>query len=157
MITIQKENTTKKVNKPHYLLVYNYMIGDADGETNRKVKVSLDNPFLERYVTLLNSLRPTKGTWGVTLTFERLKKHYKEKQITKDNLNFLNRMMFEEYDYFIECEDCEDFQVSIEDEKYANEFYDGVTSDTEYSFLVFEGCDLFFVDEFGKKHKTKIK
>jgi hypothetical protein len=38
-----------------------------------------------------------------------------------------------------------------------SEFFEGVRSDTEYSFLVFENVELFYFDENGKKHKTKIK
>jgi hypothetical protein len=67
MIEIQKPNPkTTIVGHPHYILKYDYMIGDSDGYTSEKIRVSVDNPFLERYVTLLNSLKPTKGTWGLT-------------------------------------------------------------------------------------------
>jgi len=154
MIEIRKEKKSKtnKVNEPYYLLKYYYMIGDADGNTSEKVEVSLNNPFVERYVTLLNSLKPTKGHWGVMLEEDRICDAFKENQITEDDYRFLCRMMFEEL-----YEEIEEFEVSPENEDYANEFYDGVRSDTEYSFLVFEGVELFYVDEFGKKHKTTIK
>ena len=46
--------------------------------------------------------------------------------------------------------------VSKSDEDYASEFYEGVRGETEYSFLVFEGIDLYYYDEYGVKHETKI-
>jgi hypothetical protein len=39
---------------------------------------------------------------------------------------------------------------------YAYEFCDGVRGETEYSFLVFQGCTLYYYDNFGVKHNTKI-
>lgn len=154
MIEIVKENKTNKKREPYYTLTYEYMIGDANGDTSKTVKLSLDNPFIERYVTLLNSLTPTNGTWGVMLSEEDLTKHFNEGQITEDDYKFLCRTMLEEM-YGDELEF--PFIVSEENEKYANEFVEGVCSDTEYSFLVFEGCNLKYVDEFGVKHKTIIK
>ena len=59
-----------------------------------------------------------------------------------------------------EDEDDEDgeytFEVSKENEVYASEFFEGVRHEAEYSFLVFEGVDLFYYDEYKKKHSTKI-
>lgn len=143
MIEIKKEKSKKKKIKPYYMLKYHYMIGDADGYTSKKVHVSLENPFVERYVTLLNSLKP------IILEEDRIFDCLKEGQITEDDYNFLLKMMFEESD--------STFEVSEENGNYADEFFKGVSSDTEFSFLVFEGVDLFYIDEYGIKHKTKIK
>ena len=148
MIEIIKTKPSKKVNQPYYSLKYNYMIGDADGNTTETVKISKDNPYLERYLVLLDKLKPTPGYWGISLEENKLKDHLKVGQISKDDYEFLKRIMF--------CEDSE-FKVSKENEDFANEFYEGVVSDTEYSFLSFEGFELKYVDEFGVKHKTKIK
>ena len=148
MIEIVKEKKSTKKSDPFYTLTYQYMIGDADGETSETTTLSLNNPFIERYVTLLNSLKPTKGTWGLMLQKEDIKKCFKEKQISEDDYNFLCRMMFQDKQ--------SDFLVPINYESYAYEFYEGVRADTEYSFLVFEGCDLRYIDEYGKKHKTRI-
>jgi hypothetical protein len=52
---------------PHYELVYNYMIGDADGDTTETCEVSLDNPFFERFIVLINSLPCPKDSWGISL------------------------------------------------------------------------------------------
>ena len=50
----------------------------------------------------------------------------------------------------------EDEEDYVEDE-FAEQFVDGVTSDTEYSFLVFQGIELHYIDEYGVKHATNIK
>jgi len=155
-----KENKkkTKKNKKPYYLLRYNYMIGDANGSTKEEVKVSVDNPFVERYVKLLNSLKPVKGTWGIILEGDRIYRHFDEGQITEDDYHFLDRMMNEEFSEDLEEgeEGEEGFVVEKKDEKFAFEFFEGVRSETEYSFLVFEGIDLYYFDEFGEKHNTTI-
>lgn len=149
---------SKKID-PYYILKYNYIIGDANGNTSEKLEISKDNPFLERYYKLLNSLKPTKGTWGIILNSETIYKVYEENQITKDDYYFLMRMMFEGY----EEEDMESpnpkepkFKVSRKDEDFANEFFDGVRAETEYSFLVFDGLSLKYVDENGEKHKVDV-
>ena len=53
-------------------------------------------------------------------------------------------MMNEEY--YEDMEDEEGFVVEKENEEFASEFFDGVRGETEYSFLVFEGIDLFYYD-----------
>lgn len=160
MIEILKEKAPKKKKNPYYILRYNYMIGDANGNTTEEVRVSVDNPFVERYVKLLNSLKPTKGHWGIVFEGGIGYGHVEEGHITEDDYDFLQRMMNEEWDE----DDFEDgmspetrFMVDKKDEKFASEFFEGVSGETEYSFLVFKGVELFYYDEYGKKHKTKIK
>lgn len=153
MLKLKNEKKPKKVT-PHYILEYNYMIGDADGDTIKKIKVSFDNPFIERHCTLLNSLRPTKGRWGISLDDSGIEDTYKEKQITKDDYHFLLMSMFDGY--------IEDGEVNpnITDEKqmkFLEEFHEGIESETEYSFLTFEGVDIYYVDENDKKHEVEIK
>jgi len=158
MITLKKKRPKTKKRKvtPHYLLKYSYMIGDANGNISETSRISEDNPFLERYVTLLNSLKSTKGHWGISLEADKMFGHLNEKQITENDYAFLIRLMFEEYDYY--QEDIENkFMVAEEDDKYASEFHGSVRSDTEYSFLVFEGVELMYIDEYGEKHETVIK
>lgn len=146
---VKKEIPTTKQNEPYYRLVYNYMIGDADGDTEYEVEVSVDNPYLERYFTLINQLDEYPGVWGVVFDgIEHLGKHWDAEQITEDDYGFLLRMMYEE--------DSE-FEVPAENEAFAGEFRYGVRGETEYSFLVFQGCDLYYVDEFGEEHATGIE
>ena len=155
MIKIIEKKSNKKKQDPYYELIYNYMIGDGKGNTSEEVIVSVNNPFVERYVKLLNSLRPTKNHWGIVFERNRVYESYQEGQITKDDYLFLERMMNEYY------EDGDgdgegEFIVSADDEDYASEFYEGVRGETEYSFLVFEGITLSYYDEYGVKHETKI-
>lgn len=146
---VQNKEKTEKVNDPYYCLTYNYMIGDADGNTTEECQVSLKNPFLERYVTLLNKLEPTKGHWGIVFDGESILDDFlTEGQINDDDYHFLSRLMFEDSE--------SEYPISPENEEYANEFYEGVRGDTEYSFLVFEGVDITYIDEYGVEHNTEI-
>jgi hypothetical protein len=157
MIKILEPKKSKKEREPYYLLVYDYMIGDANGNITEEVRLSKDNPFIERYVTLLNQLKPTKGTWGIILDSGRLYDFLDEKQITQEDYDFLNRLMFECWDEDIDEEDePSTFTPTEEEIDYTLEFYEGIRSEAEYSFLVFEGCTLYYYDNFGVKHKTKF-
>jgi hypothetical protein len=144
----------KKAKKPYYELEYDYMIGDANGSTSEKVRVSLENPFVERYVTLLNKLKPVKGSWGVQLESSDIYGNFDEKRITEDDCNFLIRTMFGTEGE--EDDGMEPYFTTDSDNKFADEFADGVRAETEYSFLVFEGIELYYYDENGKKNNTKI-
>lgn len=153
MIKIAEKKKNKKATvKPHYELVYNYMIGDANGNTTEEVELSIDNPYIERYCTLLGKLKPTPGHWGVMLEAHDMYEHVEAKQITNDDYHFLERMMFE-HDEDDEIDE-KTFIVEEENEDFADEFYPGVSADTEYSFLVFQGVDLWYIDEYGEKHGT---
>lgn len=144
---IPNKPKTKKVSNPYYHLTYNYMIGDANGDTEEETETSIDNPYIERYVKLLNSLEPTKGTWGLILDQSNIAQCLKEKQITEDDFKFLSAIMFEEeYDEF----------KTDQDWDFAHDLGDGVRGETEYSFLVFQGINLEYYDEYGIKFQTKI-
>lgn len=143
---IEKKN--KKV-KPHYVLTYDYMIGDANGDTREKCIVSIKNPYLERYVTLMNSLKPTKGTWGIVLKGDILENVLSEEQITKDDYHFLNTFMYEDSNEGT-------FFIEPENEKYRYEFSEGVRGEAQYSFLVFQGISLKYVDENNIKYDVEI-
>lgn len=154
MIKVVKEKEPKKLKKPkkpYYLLVYNYMIGDANGNTSEEIELSADNPFIERYVSLLNKLQPIKGSWGIQLKHKDIFGNFKEKRITEDDFNFLNRIMLLSYDE----EENTYFKTEIEND-FAYELSEGIRTESEYSFLVFQGVDLYYFDENGKKNKTKI-
>ena len=152
----EKKNKSKKERSPYYILTYHYMIGDSNGYTKKKVEVSADNPFLERFCKILNSLKPNSKSWGVMLTEKDIESFLDEGQITKDEYLFLMRTLF------IDDEDGNDddkewinYFKTDEENEFANEFYEGVESYTEYSFLVFEGVKLKYVDEHGQKNMKK--
>jgi len=157
MIKVVEKKNKKKKQDPYYELIYNYMIGDGKGNTTEEVIVSVNNPFVERYVKLLNSLQPTKNHWGIVFEGDRVYESYQEGQITKDDYLFLERMMNDgDNDDDDDDEEEDIFIVSKADEGYASEFYEGVRGETSYSFLVFEGIDLYYYDEYGVKHETEI-
>lgn len=124
------------------------MIGESDGYTTETATLSLNNPFIERYVELINSLKPINGGWGITLDKNEILESLNENQINEYDYNFLVTMMFKDGEG--------DYEVSLEDEAYSHEFYVGVCSETEYSYLTFEGAELFYYDEYNHQYETEI-
>ena len=133
---------------PYYTLTYNYSIGNTCGHTTQAVYLSVDNPYIERYCTLLNSIQPLKGKWGIILNEETIESCFKEEnQITEDDYNFLMRTMFsEENNYF----------KSDKENDYADEFYEGVIEELDYNFLVFEDVKLTYTDEHNVVFDTEF-
>lgn len=125
------------------------MIGDSNGNTCEYAHPSMDNPFIERFVKLINKLKPLKGHWGIVFDGS-IYGYFNEGQITEEEYHFLERTMFESIEY-------DDKMVYTEQElEYLAEFIDGITGETEYSFLCFEGCTLTYFDEFGDEHQTQF-
>ena len=144
---IETNKKTVETITPYYTLTYNYSIGDSCGYTTKEVYLSVDNPYIERYCTLLNSIQPLKGKWGIILNEETIKSCFKEEnQITEDDYNFLIRTMFEENNYF----------KGDKENNYANEFYEGVIEELGYNFLVFEGVKLTYTDEHNVVFDTEF-
>jgi hypothetical protein len=157
MIKVVEKKKKKKKQNPCYLLEFSYMIGDGRGHTEEEMTASIeDADIVERFVTLINKLTPTKGHWGVMLEDDRIYKHFEEGQITEDDYKFLTTVMFD--DYYDEDDEEENDNTEEENEykKYSGYFSECVMSVTEYSFLVFEGVDLYYYDEYGIKHETEI-
>ena len=145
---IETNKKTVETIIPYYTLTYNYSIGDSCGYTTKEVYLSVDNPYIERYCTLLNSIQPLKGKWGIILNEETIESCFKEEnQITEDDYNFLMRTMFsEENNYF----------KSDKENDYADEFYEGVMEELDYSFLVFEGVKLTYTDKHNVVFDTEF-
>lgn len=134
---------------PFYELVYKYTIGQHSGKTQEFADISDDNPFLERFVTLLNKMEPPQGHWGYTLSTDRLTKILDEGQITQDDYNFLVRTLrLEDNGYF----------QSEKDNDWADEFSAGdvIRSEFDGSFITFDGVDLYYMDDLGRRLNTKI-
>jgi hypothetical protein len=160
-IKVIEEKPRKRKVKPHFVLTYNYMIGDADGDTSEEVIAEADNPFVERHCKLLNRLKPNKGSWGLMLDRENLAKCLEEKQINRDEYLFLSRTMFGKSWRPEEEQDEEEREISAyfsteKENDFADAFEDGIQAETSYSFLVFEGVTLHYVGEDGKRKKTKL-
>lgn len=158
MIKIKEKKKTKRKSDPYYLLEFDYMIGDANGQTSEEVVLSVDNPFIERFVTLISKLKPLKNSWGIVFKEYEFENFYDEKQLTKDEYVFLRTLMFEPY--FDDEEEYKEylsentFKVEEKDEEYSKEFFEVIKGETEYSFLVFQGAYLYYYDEYGVKHET---
>jgi len=154
MIKLKEKNTDKpKGGKiPYYELVFDYMIGDANGDTTETITTSVDNPHVERFVKLINSLKPLNGTWGIVFCEYEVEGF--SEQLELEDYQFLNAALFGIHGR----EDLDDnpyFAEGFED-NYLCEFEDGVRGETEYSFLVFQGVDLYYYDEYGVKNETEI-
>ena len=145
---IETNKMTVETITPYYTLIYNYSIGNSCGYTTKEVYLSVDNPYIERYCTLLNSIQPLRGRWGIILNEETIESCFKkENQITEDDYNFLMRTMFsEENNYF----------KTDEENNYADEFYEGVIEELGYDFLVFEDVKLIYTDEHNVIFDTKF-
>tara|TARA_R110000796_G_scaffold105733_2_gene216029 strand:+ start:1407 stop:1883 length:477 start_codon:yes stop_codon:yes gene_type:complete len=153
MIKVINPRINKEKCKPYYELVFKYIIGDDNGDSTYMVKADVDNPYIERLVTLLNSLKPTKGRWGVILDSDRLLDHHKEGQITKDEHYFLDYMSHEGWS---SNKDNPYNEIVDSEDEHAWYIWEGIRSEASYSFLVFEGVDLFYYDEYGVKCNTEI-
>lgn len=155
LIKEEKQKIPKRKSKPYYILTINYMIGDADGETHETGDISADNPFLEKFCKILKKLKNPKGHWGISLECESIYANLKQRHITKDEHDFMICMMTTEtQDYNV---DSKKYLKTEKDEEFANDLNELCRSNTEYSFLTYEGFDLVYVDEYKKRHKTKLK
>ena len=155
LVKPKKETILKKKSKPYYELIIHYMIGDSNGYTTEEADISVDNPFLERFCKILKKLKNPKHRWGFGLDIESIESNYKEKHITEDDKNFMICMMTNDpsnYD-----EDLKDYLKSEKEEEFANDFVKICRSESEYSFLTYQGFELTYVDENRKRHATKIK
>lgn len=134
------------------------MIGDNDGHTTEDIELSVNNPYIEKYCKLLDKLKPTKGYWGISFEKHKIYGNYTEGRLTKDEYIFLREIMFPENDWddFDEDEKAENYFKTAEEFEYVYELNEGIRSETEYSFLTFQGYKLFYYDENGKKNKTKF-
>ena len=143
---IERSKITVETVTPYYTLIYNYTIGDTSEDITREVYLSIDNPYIERYCILLNSLQPFKSKCGIILS-EATIELCLGNQITEDDYNFLMRTMFlEENNYF----------KDDEENNYADEFYEGIAEELGYHFLLFEGVKLTYTNEHNVIFDTKF-
>ena len=147
---IERSKTTVETVTPYYTLIYNYTIGDTSEDITRditrEVYLSIDNPYIERYCILLNSLQPFKSRCGIISSEAKIELCLGN-QITEDDYNFLMRtMLLEENNYF----------KDDEENNYANEFYEGIAEELGYHFSLFEGVQLTYTNEHNEIFDTKF-
>lgn len=132
----------KIVNKePFYIIKFNYMIGDADGDTTFESQISLDNPYTEDVVKLMNSLPCPRGRIGLMLNFENI-------NLIRENLTD------EQYDLLVKLV-CP-YDVPYEIDEDIEVFHECIRSETDYSFLTLDDVELVYIDEYGMEYPTKI-
>jgi len=135
--------TKPEVKKNHKLKIL-YMIGDADGHTDEKVNVSLDNPFLNIITGALDKLEVCNGYIGISLNIWEYGENYKKGNISKMEYDLL--CLVSGYSYKREVAVNFLNEYGFEDSKmnhdYLNEFSGLMFDDTEYSFLTYKGYKL---------------
>lgn len=148
-------NKKKEIIKPYYELTLEYTVGDSEGDTEISNKISLENPFIERFCELLSLLEPLKGNWGIIFNEKEIISNYKEGKISKNDCEFLITMM---YGGFSEgSEGFKKFEIEDEYIKYSKEFRKLIKNEYAYTFLVYEDYHLQYIDEDGKKFEAKLK
>jgi hypothetical protein len=161
MIKIIRNGEEHPKQVPFYFLEIEYLLADTNRHVYSSSPILLENPYLERFVKLLNSLCTTKDNWGIIFERKNLPKHLNEHQITEDDYQFLARMMYDEYEEQGDFED-EDgnervpFFVEPENEVYANQFFELIRGEAHYDFLVFENAKLTYFDEYDNEFETEI-
>ena len=158
MIKVILPNTTNIITEPHYILKFNYSIG---GETSdiitKTTRLSLNNPYIERAVYLLNNFLTEKE-----LTLISLRDSYEDSEFNDMDYKFLIRILMHEdidLEHYItgDNETLEDVDEYLDIYTYhADEFRDGVYTTVEGSILVFEFVELVYINEYGNEFKTGI-
>lgn len=125
---------------PYYHVIFNYMIGDADGNTTYDFTCNESEiEEVVKYVSILNKLKPLKDHWGIC--FDNYEKEYPGEYIGLSEV---------EYNVFMDLLDCE-FYIS----KERSEIQSCLASRNEYSFLVFQGIEIYYYDENNTKYKVE--
>lgn len=124
---------------PYYHVIFNYMIGDANGNTTYDfICNESEIEKVVKYVSILNKLKPLKDHWGIC--FDNYTKEYPGEYIGLSE---------DEYNIFI------DLLYSNDYEDIRGEISEYLKSETEYSFLVFEKVDVYYYDENGIKYNVE--
>lgn len=144
MIEIKKRN----INTPYYILRYEYMIGDSNGYVNKELRISFNNPYLEKYCRLLKRLKRPKNYNKLCLRKDVINKCLLENQINEEEYDFLMRIMFGDKN--------SKFLVPIEHLTFSNEFYKEVISYINDSYLFFLTINLVYVNENGVHLNTEF-
>lgn len=158
MIKVILPNTLNVITEPHYILKFNYSIG---GETSdiitKTTRLSLNNPYTEKAVYLLNNFLTDKE-----LIIEEIKTSYECDEFDEMSYKFLIRILMNEdinLEHYItgDNETLEDVDEYLDIYTYhADEFRGGVYTTVEGSILVFEFVELVYINEYGNEFKTDI-
>ena len=158
MIKVILPHDSIEITEPHYILKFNYSIG---GETSdiitKTTRLSLNNPYIERAVYLLNNFLTEKE-----LTLISLRDSYEDSEFNDMDYKFLIRILMHEdidLEHYItgDNETWEDVDEYLDIYTYhADELRDGVYTTVEGAILVFEFVKLVYINEYGNEFKTSI-
>lgn len=158
MIKVILPNTLNVITEPHYILKFNYSI---DGETSdiitKTTRLSLNNPYIERAVYLLNNFLT-----GKELTLISLRDSYEDGEFNDMDYKFLIRILMHEdtdLEHYItgDNETLEDVYEYLDIYTYhADEFRDVVCTTVGGAFLTLEFVKLVYINEYGNEFKTDI-
>ena len=143
LLGLIKKPKTPRVKKNHKLKIF-YMIGDADGHTDEEAVISINNPFLKPITEALDKLGEIEGHWGTMLDDE----HYEGNRKTGNINDFEYELLSLVTGYNYDEDTANDFfkkygyEETEQNHDYLAEFEGLLISDTEYSFLVYEGYKL---------------
>ena len=148
MIKVILPNDSIEITEPHYILKFNYSIG---GETcdiiTKTARLSLNNPYIERAVYLLNNFLTDKE-----LILEEIRTSYECDEFDEMSYKFLVRILMHEdidLEHYItdDNETLEDVDEYLDIYTYhADEFRDGVYTTVEGAILVFEFVELVYIN-----------
>lgn len=153
---------TKKSQEPYYLLKVKYMIGDSNGYTEEEGKYGFEESArLEKFCRILDKFKSNEGHWGIVLNDEYERDMLTEGMVTREEQLFY-KYVSNEYRNLLKDEELTQEETEMvkgwmkEDEEmeYPTFFGELIRSDAEYSFLVYQGYSLKYVDDQGVKHKT---
>lgn len=125
---------------PYYHVIFNYMIGDADGSTTYDFTCNESEiEEVVKYVSILNKLKPLQDHWGI----------YFDDYCGIGYPGGYIGLSEEEYNTFIEL-------LSYDgNDTVKIEIYEHLRSENEYSFLVFQGVEIYYYDENNTKYKVE--
>lgn len=143
LLGLVKKEVKPRIKKNYKLKIY-YMIGDDDGHTDEEAIISINNPFLKIITEALDKLGEIEGNWGIMLDKEHYEGNKKIGNINDLEYELLCLTSVYSYDKDVADEFFKKYKFdnSQENHDYLQEFEGLLISDTEYSFLVFEGYKL---------------
>ena len=158
MIKVILPNDSIEITEPHYILKFNYSIGGEISDIITKTtRLSLNNPYIERAVHLLNNFLTDKE-----LILEEIRTSYECDEFDEMSYKFLVRILMNEdidLEHYItsDNETWEDVDEYLDIYTYhADEFRNGVCTTVEGAFLILEFVELVYINEYGNEFKTTI-
>jgi hypothetical protein len=143
LLDLIKKPKPTRVKKNYKLKIF-YMIGDADGNTDEEAIISINNPFLKPLTEAFDKFGVIDGHWGMLLDDEHYDGNRKIGNINDFEYDLLSLVTAHVYD-----EDTTNdflkkygYDESEQNRDYLQEFEGLLISDTEYSFLVYQGYKL---------------